>query len=81
MVFDISEYGLLTADTLCNFVEFPREATHLVSDKCQVRILVDFVCSGAPAARMVAKRSTISTGTEPHPCIEIDRNPCCYYLT
>ena len=41
-MFKITEDGLITADTLCNFVEFPRGATHLVGDKCQVRTLIKF---------------------------------------
>lgn len=42
MVFKITEDGLITADTLCNFVEFPRGATYLVGDKYQVRALIKF---------------------------------------
>lgn len=44
-MFNITEDGLITADTLCDFVEFPRGATHLVGDKYQVRTLIDLnVC-------------------------------------
>ena len=32
------------------------------------------VYSGAPAARRVAKRSTIAIGREPHACIEIENH-------
>ena len=42
MVFKITEDGFITADTLCNFVEFPRGATYLVGDKYQVRALIKF---------------------------------------
>ena len=44
-MFKITEDGLITADTLCNFVESPRGATHLVGDKYQVRTLIDFSLS------------------------------------
>ena len=43
MVFKITEDGLITADTLCNFVESPRGATRLVGDKYKVRTLTN-VC-------------------------------------
>ena len=41
-MFKITEDGLITADTLCNFVEFPRGATYLVGDKYQVRTSIKF---------------------------------------
>ena len=42
-MFNITEDGLITADTLCNFVEFPRGATYLVGDKYQVRTFINQV--------------------------------------
>ena len=41
MVFNITEDGLITADTLCNFVELPRGATYLVGDRYQVRTFIN----------------------------------------
>ena len=44
-MFKITEDALITADTLCNFEEVPRGATHLVGDKYQVRTLINFCLS------------------------------------
>ena len=40
-MFNVTEDGFITADTLCNFVEVPRGATRLVGDEYQVRTLIN----------------------------------------